>query len=71
MLYRKIIRLLEKRNLDVHKIVGKSYDGLGNMQGTTKRMKTLAQKVHPQAILHVWCHEQKFSLVIDKCTENN
>ncbi len=70
VLYYKTIGLLEKNNLDIRKIVGQSYDGAGNMQGTTKGMKTLVQKVCPQAI-YVWCHGHRFNLVIEKSVENN
>lgn len=46
---------MEKRNLDIHKIAGQSYNDARNMQGMTKRVKILVQKVRPQAILHILC----------------
>lgn len=66
----KILKFLEKSNLDQIPIIGQSYDGVSVMSGQTGGVQTKLRTLHSPAkyAVYVHCMAHKINLlVVDMC----
>ena len=63
-LCRKVTESLKAVDVDIQFVVGQGYDGVGNVRGSCKGIKTKIQEINPRAI-YIWCHSHRFNLVIE------
>ena len=64
VLSEKILTILAKVGLQLHWLIGQSYDGAGNVRGKNVGLQAKIQEVAPKAT-YIWCQAHRLNLVVE------